>query len=83
MLIKPKGKTISKGYAKRDAPVCRQPIGFNFGLDLEPGFITEYNHELFGKSIKDKMLTWAPREVWGILCGLPIGQAQDGAHGND
>jgi predicted aconitase with swiveling domain len=56
MLIKLKGRTISKGYAEGEALVCRQPIGFNFGVDFETGAITEYNHELYGKSIKDKIL---------------------------
>jgi len=51
-----KGRCISKGYAEGEALVCRQPIGFNFGVDFETGVITEYNHELFGKSIKDKIL---------------------------
>ena len=56
MAITIKGRTISKGYAEGEALVCRQPIGFNFGVDFETGVITEYNHELFGKSIKDKIL---------------------------
>ena len=51
-----KGRSISKGSAEGEALVCRQPIGFNFGIDVESGVITEYNHELFGKSIKDKIL---------------------------
>ena len=51
-----KGRSISKGCAEGEALVCRQPIGFNFGIDVVNGVITEYNHELFGKSIKDKIL---------------------------
>jgi len=51
-----KGRSISKGSAEGEALVCRQPIGFNFGIDVDSGVITEYNHELFGKSIKDKIL---------------------------
>jgi predicted aconitase with swiveling domain len=56
MTIKLKGRCISKGYAEGEALVCRQPIGLNFGVDFETGVITEYNHELCGKSIKDKIL---------------------------
>lgn len=56
MTITLKGRSISKGYTEGEALVCRQPIGFNFGVDFETGVITEYNHELFGKSIKDKIL---------------------------
>jgi predicted aconitase with swiveling domain len=56
MAIILKGRPISKGCAEGEALVCRQPIGFNFGIDVGNGIITEYNHELFGKSIKDKIL---------------------------
>ncbi len=56
MSITLKGRPISKGIAEGEALVCRQPIGFNFGIDVETGTINEYNHELFGKSIKDKIL---------------------------
>ena len=56
MAVVVKGRSISKGCAEGEALVCRQPIGFNFGIDTSNGVITEYNHELFGKSIKDKIL---------------------------
>jgi uncharacterized protein len=56
MAIILKGRSISKGRTEGEALVCRQPIGFNFGIDVESGVITEYGHELFGKSIKDKIL---------------------------
>jgi predicted aconitase with swiveling domain len=56
MAIKLKGRVISKGRAEGEALVCHQPIGFNFGIDVSNGVITEYNHELYGKSIKDKIL---------------------------
>ncbi len=62
MAIILKGRSISKGSAEGEALVCRQPIGFNFGIDVANGVITEHNHELFGKSIKDKILVgteWA------------------------
>ena len=56
MAIILKGRSISKGRTEGEALVCRQPIGFNFGIDVGSGVITEYGHELFGKSIKDKIL---------------------------
>ena len=56
MAITVKARAISKGYAEGEALVCRQPIGFNFGVDITNGVISEYNHELEGKSIKDKIL---------------------------
>lgn len=56
MAIILKGRPISKGCAEGEALVCRQPIGFNFGIDVSSGVITEHNHELLGQSIKDKIL---------------------------
>ena len=56
MAIILKGRSISKGYAEGEALVCREPVGFNFGIDVANGTITEYNHELFGRSVKDKIL---------------------------
>lgn len=56
MTIKLKGRLISKGYGEGEALVCNQPIGFNFGIDTSNGVINEYNHELYGQSIKDKVL---------------------------
>lgn len=51
-----KGRIISKGVGEGEALVCHQPIGFNFGVDVPTGTITEHNHELEGKSFKDKVL---------------------------
>jgi predicted aconitase with swiveling domain len=51
-----KGRTICKGWAQGEALISNQAIGFNFGVDTQNGTITEYNHELYGKSIKDKIL---------------------------
>jgi predicted aconitase with swiveling domain len=56
MALTLRGRTISKGRASGEALVCRQPIGFNFGVDVGNGVVTEYGHELFGRSIKDKVL---------------------------
>lgn len=51
-----KCRSISKGVGEGEALVCRQPIGFNFGVDVQNGIITEHNHELEGRSFKDKVL---------------------------
>lgn len=51
-----KCRVISKGTGEGEALVCRQPIGFNFGVDVPNGVITERNHELEGKSFKNKVL---------------------------
>ncbi len=49
-------RCISKGYGEGPALVCRQPIGFNFGVDVPTGTITERAHELEGKSFAGKVL---------------------------
>lgn len=56
MSIRVKGRIISKGTAEGEALVCTQPIGFNFGVNLKTGVVTEHNHQLEGVSIKDKIL---------------------------
>jgi uncharacterized protein len=58
MSIKLKGRSISKGYGEGEALICHEPIGFNFGMDVETGTIIEHNHELQNKSIKDKILVF-------------------------
>lgn len=49
-------RSISKGIGEGEALVCHQPIGFNFGVDVSSGRIIERNHELEGRSFKDKVL---------------------------
>lgn len=56
MSIVLKGRSISKGYAEGEALVCHEPIGFNFGMDVEKGSVIEHNHELENVSMKDKIL---------------------------
>lgn len=56
MVITLQGRSISGGWAEGEALVCREPMGFNFGVNTENGIITENNHPLQGRSIKDKVL---------------------------
>lgn len=51
-----KCRTISKGCGEGRALICHQPIGFNFGVDVPTGTITEHKHELEGVSFKDRVL---------------------------
>jgi predicted aconitase with swiveling domain len=51
-----KARVISKGIGEGEALVCKQPIGFNFGVEVGTGTINEHNHELGGVSFKDKVL---------------------------
>ncbi|HHX70397.1 MAG TPA: DUF126 domain-containing protein [Gallicola sp.] len=53
---KVKGRVVSSGIAEGEALICTEPIGFNFGVNLDTGEILEKNHSLEGISIKDKIL---------------------------
>jgi uncharacterized protein len=54
--IKLKGRTISRGCAKGEVLLSRDPISFLGSVDPKTGIIIEENHVLTGKSIKDKVL---------------------------
>jgi predicted aconitase with swiveling domain len=53
-----KGRMISPGKARGEAVVSRTPIGFYGGIDPKTGVIIEREHELEGKSVKDKILVF-------------------------
>lgn len=53
-----RGRTINKGYAEGEALVCSEPIGFNFGFDVESGSVIEHGHELEHVSVKGKILVF-------------------------
>ena len=56
--MKIKGRIISKGRAEGEALVTNQAISFYGSVDFKTGEIIEKNHELFGKSIKGKVLVF-------------------------
>jgi len=56
--IKLKGRTISRGCAKGEALLSRDPISFLGGIDPKTGVVVEENHILAGKSIKGKVLVF-------------------------
>lgn len=58
MKIKIKGRAISKGRAKGRALVTSQPISFLGSVDPRSGKIIEKDHELYGKSIKNRVLVF-------------------------
>lgn len=58
MKTKIKCRVISKGVAKGEAIVSREPIGFNFCVDVDTGIYTERDHVLENASIKDKVLVF-------------------------
>ncbi|MCC7553270.1 MAG: DUF126 domain-containing protein [Methanobacteriaceae archaeon] len=49
-------RTISKGIAKGKLIVSQEPLSFLGGVDSETGVVINQNHDLSGKSIKDKIL---------------------------
>ena len=53
-----KGRIIMKGKAENLALVTSQPISFYGGVDPLSGQIIEKDHELKGKSVKDKILVF-------------------------
>ena len=53
---------IVGGQAVGDAIITRQPINFLTMLNAGNGSITDQNHELFGKSVKDTVLVF-PKAV--------------------
>lgn len=56
--IKFKGRTISRGCAKGEVLLSRDPISFLGSVDPETGIVIEEKHSLAGKSIKDKVLVF-------------------------
>ncbi|MEM3612461.1 MAG: DUF126 domain-containing protein [Candidatus Bathyarchaeia archaeon] len=51
-----RGRGIVEGYCKAEALVSAKPISFLGDVDPETGKIIEKRHDLFGESIKDKVL---------------------------
>ncbi len=56
--IKLKGRTISRGCAKGEVLLSRDPISFLGSIDPKTGVVVEENHILAGKSIKGKVLVF-------------------------
>jgi len=51
-----KGRAIVEGHRKGKALVSEKPLSFLGGVDPSDGKITEKNHDLCGKCIKNKIL---------------------------
>jgi predicted aconitase with swiveling domain len=51
-----KGRGIVSGRVKATALVSRMPLSFLGGVDYDTGLIIEKNHDLRGKSFRDKIL---------------------------
>jgi predicted aconitase with swiveling domain len=56
--IKLKGRTISRGCAKGEVLLSRDPISFLGSIDPKTGVVIEEKHLLAGKSIKGKVLVF-------------------------
>jgi hypothetical protein len=53
-----KGRIIKKGAAKGIALVSKAPVSFFGFVDPETGVVTEKGHELFGRSVKGRILVF-------------------------
>lgn len=53
-----KGRMISPGKTENVAIVSEEPIGFYGGIDIKTGIVIEKNHQLEGRSVKDKILVF-------------------------
>ena len=53
-----KGRIIKKGAAKGIALVSRTPLSFFGCVDPKTGIVSEKGHELFGQSVKGKILVF-------------------------
>jgi predicted aconitase with swiveling domain len=56
--IKLKGRTISRGCAKGEILLSKDPISFLGSIDPKTGVVIEEKHALAGKSIKGKVLVF-------------------------
>ncbi len=56
ILIKLKGRTISRGSVEGEVLISRDPISFLGSVDPKTGIIIEEKHALSGMSIKGKVL---------------------------
>jgi len=57
--IRLKGRVIVEGKCKGEALASTRPISFLGGVDPTNGVIVEKEHELCGKSVKDKVLCFS------------------------
>lgn len=51
-------KVIVKGQAKGSLLVANNPINFLGGIDKKTGIVHDKKHDLFGKSVNDKILVF-------------------------
>jgi predicted aconitase with swiveling domain len=56
--IKLKGRKISRGCARGEVLLSRDPISFLGSIDPKTGVVVEEDHALAGKSIKGKVLVF-------------------------
>jgi predicted aconitase with swiveling domain len=51
-----KCRKISKGHAKGEVLITKDPLSFLGGVDPHTGVVIDQGHELYGKKISDKIL---------------------------
>ena len=53
-----RGHTACRGVAEGEAVVCRSPFMFLSYVDMETGIVEAEDHELKGRSVKDKVVIY-------------------------
>ncbi len=56
--MKLEGRVIYQGKAEGDALVTSNPISFYGGIDPDSGKVVERGHELYGESVKGRILVF-------------------------
>lgn len=51
-----KCRKVSKGHAKGEVLITKDPLSFLGGVDPHTGIVIEKGHELYGEKISDKIL---------------------------
>ena len=57
-MIELRGRIIKEGNASGEALVSREPISFFGMIDMKTSKVIEEEHELYGRSIKDRILVF-------------------------
>ena len=80
-----KSRKISKGHAKGEIILTKEPISFLGGVDPETGNVIDSNHELHGRKISGKILfipSGKGSTIW-ILRDISDVQEQNCTAGNN
>jgi len=78
--IYPVKSIISKGYAKGIALVTKDSLNFLGGVDPSSGVIIDVHHELYGKSLKNRILFFPIGAGSSSSCGVILEMVRCGTN---